>query len=70
MAESATIKPKAEIDEPGVKPAKPRKARETVAAEAAPTRAKSKKTAEAKAEEPKAQAPRKSSAVPKVPRKK
>ncbi|MCT7666773.1 ATP-dependent Clp protease ATP-binding subunit ClpA [Shinella kummerowiae] len=71
VPETAPIKPKAEVEETAAKKAKPRKAKETVAAEAAPTKAKSsKKATEAKAEQPKDEPPRKSSAVPKVPRKK
>jgi len=71
VPETAPIKPKAEVEETAAKKAKPRKAKETVAAEAAPTKAKSsKKVTEAKAEQPKDEPPRKSSAVPKVPRKK
>jgi ATP-dependent Clp protease ATP-binding subunit ClpA len=71
VPETAPIKPKAEVEETAAKKAKPRKAKETVAAEAAPSKAKSsKKVTEAKAEQPKDEPPRKSSAVPKVPRKK
>lgn len=71
VPETAPIKPKAEVEETAAKKAKPRKAKETVAAEAAPAKAKSsKKVTEAKAEQPKDEPPRKSSAVPKVPRKK
>jgi ATP-dependent Clp protease ATP-binding subunit ClpA len=72
VPETAPIKPKAEIAERPTKQAKPRKAKETVAAEATPPKAKSaRKPAEAKTEMPKDEPPRKSSsAVPKVPRKK
>ncbi len=72
VPETAPIKPKAEIAERPAKQAKPRKPKETVAAEAAPAKAKSsKKATEAKSEAPKDEPPRKSSsAVPKVPRKK
>ena len=68
VPETAPIKPKAEITERPAKQAKPRKAKETVAAEATPAKAKSVKKP---VEEPKDEPPRKSSsAVPKVPRKK
>lgn len=72
VPETAPIKPKAEIAERPAKQAKPRKAKETVAAEATPPKAKSaRKPAEAKTETPTDEPPRKSSsAVPKVPRKK
>lgn len=66
VPETAPIKPKAEIAAPARKAAKPKKAKEAVAAEAAP-RSKAAKTATSE----KAVAPtRKGSAVPKVPRKK
>ena len=73
VPETAPIKPKAEVGGAGRKPAKPRKPREAVTAGAAPARAKGRKTAETKAGDDPAQAgeaPRKSGAVPKVPRKK
>ncbi|MFC3072719.1 ATP-dependent Clp protease ATP-binding subunit ClpA [Shinella pollutisoli] len=66
VPETAPIKPKAEI---AARQAKPRKARETVSADAAPARAKGRKAAEPEADTG-AEAPRKSGIVPKVPRKK
>ena len=71
VPETAPIKPKAEIAERPVKQAKPRKAKETVAAEAAPPKARSpRKAVEAKVDAPKDEPARKSGTVPKVPRKK
>ncbi|MBB3974858.1 ATP-dependent Clp protease ATP-binding subunit ClpA [Rhizobium azooxidifex] len=67
VPETARIKPKAEIASPARKAAKPKKAKETVAATSSSPRAKSAKAAEA--EKPAAPT-RKGSAVPKVPRKK
>lgn len=65
VPETAPIKPKAEIASPARKAAKPKKAKETVAASAAPKS----RSVKAEAEKPAAPA-RKGSGVPKVPRKK